>query len=83
MKKIIKTAFFTLFACLMLPIVALFYLLALGGDKDELLASFSQGLSLIPGKIGCYLRSAFYRFTLTHCHPVGQWCTCNEWQRAA
>ena len=69
MKKIIKTAFFTLFACLMLPIVALFYLLALGGDKDELLASFSQGLSLIPGKIGCYLRSAFYRFTLTHCAP--------------
>ena len=31
------------------------------GNADGVFASFSQGLSLIPGKFGVYLRAAFYR----------------------
>lgn len=37
--------------------------------KDSLFASFSQLLSLIPGKVGSYLRIAFYRYTMSYCHP--------------
>jgi len=37
--------------------------------SDTLFATFSQTLSLIPGKVGSYLRAGFYRFSLTHCTP--------------
>ncbi|MEI8648935.1 acyltransferase [Paraglaciecola sp. Hal342] len=38
-------------------------------NNDGLLTSFSQFLSLLPGKPGVYLRAGFYRFTLTRCSP--------------
>lgn len=32
--------------------------------SDDLFASFGQTLALVPGKLGSYLRCAYYRFTL-------------------
>jgi virginiamycin A acetyltransferase len=36
-------------------------------DKDSIISSFSQFFSLIPGRLGCYMRSVFYHFTLSNC----------------
>ncbi|MFC3094610.1 acyltransferase [Alteromonas sediminis] len=69
MRHVIKQAVFLMFAILIFPITLLFFGISLFFAKDEVLSSFSQGLSLIPGKVGCFLRAGFYRFTLTHCHP--------------
>lgn len=69
MKSRIKMIFFLLFALLMMPFTLLFYILKPLSRGDELLSAFSQGMSLLPGKTGCYLRSGFYRFVLTHCAP--------------
>ncbi len=52
----------------MLPLTLLFWLLSIIAEKNSLVSSFSQLLSLIPGKIGSYLRIGFYRFILQHCH---------------
>ena len=56
------------FVVLVLPLLILFFLSSIF-FKDELFASFSQLLSLLPGKTGSYLRIAFYRYTMSHCHP--------------
>jgi len=39
------------------------------GRSGRVFWSFSQFVSLIPGKTGMYLRNAFYRRTMTSCHP--------------
>lgn len=67
MKRLIKTLFRLTFSLLCLPLYLFFRLLILVGSKDSVLSSFSQFLSLFPGKFGVYLRSAFYHFSLTHC----------------
>ena len=69
MKSIIKKSFFALCALVMLPFTLLYLMLSIVVNKDSLLSSFSQLLSLIPGKLGCYLRSGFYRFVMTSCAP--------------
>ena len=69
MKSIIKKSFFALCALVMLPFTLLYLMLSIAVNKDSLLSSFSQLLSLIPGKLGCYLRSGFYRFVMTSCAP--------------
>lgn len=69
MKHIIKTLFFMFFALLAAPLTLAYLCLRLILNKDELMASFSQLLALIPGKVGSFVRTGFYRFTLTHCHP--------------
>lgn len=69
MKATIKTIMFTLFAVAMLPVTTLYILLGLLISKDSLITSFSQTLSLLPGKLGVYLRAGFYRFTFQYCHP--------------
>lgn len=56
-KKLIKFAFLLL----ALPLLLLYRLVSLTGNKDSVFQSFSQLLSLIPGKIGVYLRAAFYK----------------------
>jgi len=38
-------------------------------SSEGLFVFISQLLSLIPGRIGSYLRIAFNRFAMTHCHP--------------
>jgi len=69
MKKMIKQCVFLLFALTMLPVTLLYFCFCFIFPKDEVLTGFSQFLSLLPGKTGCFLRAGFYRFTLTHCHP--------------
>lgn len=48
------------FLCLTYPIYLLFLVFSFFGDKDSVFRSFSQTLSLIPGKLGVYIRAAFY-----------------------
>jgi acetyltransferase-like isoleucine patch superfamily enzyme len=49
------------------PLVLLYFLLSRVSREDELFAAFSQGLSLIPGRAGSYLRIAFYRVVMGRC----------------
>ena len=60
-KRLIKNAFLLL----MLPIYVLFRAFSLAGNVDGTFMSFSQALSLIPGKLGIYMRAAFYRLACT------------------
>jgi len=56
--------------------VAMIFILPLGAlelaagrilRRDVFFSAHAQFLSLIPGKVGSYLRVAYYRFTLDHC----------------
>lgn len=66
---VIKQILFTLCALLIAPITLFYFIFALVFNKDSILTSCSQLLSLLPGKLGVYLRAGFYRFTFTHCSP--------------
>ncbi|MCK7548603.1 acyltransferase [Marinobacter koreensis] len=57
-KRTVKTAFLIVVA----PLYVLYRMLSLFGSKDGTFQSFSQLISLIPGKTGIYIRAAFYRF---------------------
>jgi acetyltransferase-like isoleucine patch superfamily enzyme len=69
LKVYVKKIIFTLAAIIIAPITILYLLLSLPCKSDSLLASFGQLLSLIPGKIGVYLRAGFYRYSMTACSP--------------
>lgn len=69
MKPSMKHFLFTLCALLMSPLTLVYFLFILILNKDTVLSTFSQVLSLLPGKIGVYLRGGFYRFTFTYCSP--------------
>ncbi|MEP1446557.1 MAG: acyltransferase [Paraglaciecola sp.] len=69
MKQVIKELLFVVCALLMAPITLLYFVFAIILKKDAVLSSYSQLLSLMPGKLGVYLRAGFYRFVLTHCSP--------------
>ena len=60
-RQLIKRTLKTLFLVVVFPLYALFRLLALVSHEDGVFQSFSQALSLIPGKLGIYIRAAFYR----------------------
>jgi acetyltransferase-like isoleucine patch superfamily enzyme len=49
------------------PITLSYKLIESIRPSDSLFTSYSQFLSLIPGKTGSYLRTAFYRFSMTRC----------------
>lgn len=68
MKTISKKILLTIATILVAPLLLIFKSLNWTLKSDRLFASFSQLLSLIPGKSGNYLRASFYRFTL----PSGQ-----------
>ena len=55
-----KTIIKRLFRALTWPLYALYCVTARISDPDASFASFSQFLSLFPGKTGSYLRAAFY-----------------------
>lgn len=69
MKPFIKRSVFLLLALLISPVTISYLLLSMVLNRDALVASYSQCLSLLPGKLGSYLRSGFYRFVFTHCSP--------------
>lgn len=61
MRYMFKRTIKNVFLLLTLPLYALYLLLCLIGNQDGTFQSFSQALSLIPGKVGIYFRAAFYR----------------------
>jgi len=69
LRVLIKNIIFTIAAVAMAPITLLYFIFNQVFKGDALLAGFGQFLSLIPGKLGVYLRAGFYRFTLTTCAP--------------
>lgn len=54
---------------LIFPLFVAYKIITLIADKNDVFATFSQLLSIIPGKIGGYIRVAFYRNTMTQCDP--------------
>ncbi|PCI59672.1 MAG: acetyltransferase [Gammaproteobacteria bacterium] len=67
MKNTLKQFAFLFAAIIAGPITIIYLLLYVIFKSDELFVSFAQLLSLLPSKIGCYLRAGFYRFTMTNC----------------
>lgn len=63
----IKSAFSLICTVVIFPLFLCFRLLSLVVDKNALFASYSQFLSLIPGKTGSYLRNSFYHLVMTDC----------------
>lgn len=61
MRQTLKRAIKNIFLLLALPLYGLCVALSLLGNSNGTFQTFSQVLSLIPGKIGIYLRAAFYR----------------------
>lgn len=60
MKQIIKKTIKWGFRLLLLPLYLWFELLAKMFNEDSIFQTFSQYLSLLPGKLGSYCRAAFY-----------------------
>lgn len=69
MKSALKHILFFTSAVVVSPLSVLCILLSSLFNNDGVLTSFSQFLSLLPSKLGVYLRAGFYRFTLTRCSP--------------
>jgi len=61
LRPTVKRTLKNLFLVLVFPLFASYWLLSKGGQSDGTFQSFSQLLSLFPGKTGIYLRAAFYR----------------------
>lgn len=64
MKALLKTLANGLATVIVLPAVFVYWLLSLVADRQTLFSGWSQGLSLLPGTSGVYLRKAFYRMVL-------------------
>ena len=69
MKRNIKRMLYIVSALLISPFTLICLMISVVLNKDAVFSSFSQLLSLLPGKVGVYLRAGFYRFTLTSCSP--------------
>lgn len=63
MKSLIKSALNVFFSIIVSPLILLDTLLR----RDDLFTALSQLLSLIPGKIGSYLRRNFFAFAMHQC----------------
>ena len=68
-KEFIKSTVYWFCAIVMLPITISFILLGILLSRNAVFSAYSQVLSLLPGKSGALLRSGFYRFTTSYCHP--------------
>lgn len=67
MKKLLKGLVRAIAIILMSPFTVVFYVLSMllgKSNRDGIFASFSQLLSLLPGKTGAFLRSGFYTFAM-------------------
>ena len=63
----LKTAVFWCSTVAIFPLYICYLVMKLCLDKNGLFASFSQFLSLFPGKFGSYLRNSFFHLTMTRC----------------
>ena len=66
-RSISKKIFFSISVLIVSPLLVLYRVIGMFHKPDVFFAGISQLLSLLPGKVGTYLRVAFYRFTLTSC----------------
>ena len=66
-KNWIKSSVALLCMIVISPLYLSYRLLGLFAGRDGLFASYSQLISLIPGKTGSYLRNSFYRLAMTRC----------------
>jgi virginiamycin A acetyltransferase len=60
-KVLIKRGIKNIVLFLALPLFCLYWIMSRGGNNDGVFQSYSQFLSLFPGKTGVYIRAAFYR----------------------
>jgi virginiamycin A acetyltransferase len=60
-RKVLKRTIKHTFLLLLVPVYLLYELLCMFANRDSTFQSFSQAISLIPGKLGIYTRAAFYR----------------------
>jgi acetyltransferase-like isoleucine patch superfamily enzyme len=67
MKKLLKALCDGLALLLMLPLALLYWLACLLLGPRRAFPGWSQGMSLIPGLLGVYLRRGFYRLVLRRC----------------
>jgi len=59
-RKVLKRTIKNIFLLLVLPAYMLYEFLCVFANRDSMFQSFSQAVSLIPGKLGIYTRAAFY-----------------------
>jgi virginiamycin A acetyltransferase len=64
---VLKKCVFMASTVAILPLYSSYRLLGVYCDKNSLFASFSQFLSLFPGKAGSYLRNSFFHLTMSRC----------------
>lgn len=57
----LKNSIKLMFLYITIPFYLIFLILSLFVEKDSIFRTFSQIVSLIPGKTGVYIRAAFYR----------------------
>lgn len=70
-QSLLKRSAFAASTVVIFPLYLTYKLLGLCCDNNSLFASFSQFLSLFPGKPGSFLRNSFYHLTMTGCeYPV-------------
>lgn len=67
LKAGIKSAVNAVSTVVIFPLYLSYIFLGLVAGRDGLFASYSQLISLVPGKTGSYLRNSFYRLTMTRC----------------
>ncbi len=53
---------------LITPLLLVYWLMSLVIDREPLFRAWSQGLSLLPGKLGSYIRKNFFYFVMDNCH---------------
>jgi virginiamycin A acetyltransferase len=66
-RSVLKKIAGSVFSAFAFPLFALERLFSGFGHGDEVFWSFSQFISLFPGKWGSYLRKGFYGLTMTRC----------------
>ena len=68
MKTLLKKIACHISTLLIAPLCFIYAIMTKMESRDSAFWSFSQFLSLFPGKIGTYLRNAFYAKAMTSCH---------------
>lgn len=74
MNSTVKRIARTLAIVTVTPIYIFYVITRCMTSANESLETYSQWISLIPGKVGNLLRNAFYRMTLEHCDPTATIC---------
>lgn len=69
MKSLLKKFLFYFATIAVFPLYLLFQLFSLFSNKKNAFPGFSQLISMIPGRVGAYVRRAFYCLTIKKCSP--------------